>query len=108
MYGTVAKFSLKPGKEAELTELMREYEGLNIPGAIASYLYKMDADPNEYYMVGIFEDKDQYMLNADSPEQDARYQKFRDLLEDDPEWNDGEIVHSVSWHLLRVEKTKVA
>ena len=35
-----------------------------------------------------------YRANADSPEQDARYQKLRALLEDDPEWNDGEIVYS--------------
>jgi len=30
--------------------------------------------------------------NADSPEQNTRYLEFRDLLEADPEWHDGEIV----------------
>ena len=48
----------------------------------------------EHVIVVVFENKEAYRANADSPEQDARYQKLRALLEDDPEWNDGEIVYS--------------
>jgi hypothetical protein len=32
------------------------------------------------------------MANADSPEQHQRYLAFREILESDPEWQDGEIV----------------
>jgi quinol monooxygenase YgiN len=92
MYGTVARFHLKPGKEAELADVLREFEELKIPGEVSEYVYRMDEDSNEYYLAVVFTDKEKYMANADSPEQDARYQKLRALLEDDPEWHDGEIV----------------
>ena len=108
MYGTIARFHLKPGKEAELAELLQEFEEESIPGVISEYIYQMDDNPNEYYMAVIFEDKDQYMANADSPEQDARYQRLRELLEDDPEWHDGEIVYSATWHLFQAKETEVA
>jgi hypothetical protein len=32
--------------------------------------------------------------NAASPEQHARYEQYRALLTAEPEWHDGEIVHS--------------
>lgn len=95
MYGTVARFRLKPGMEAELIRLNQEYQGLQIPGMRAEYLYRSDKDPNEYYMAVIFESKESYHANAASPEQDERYRKFRALLEADPEWHDGEVVHAM-------------
>ncbi len=94
MYGTVARFRLKPGMENQLAQLMREYETLGIPGGVGEYVYRMDADPNEYCMAVIFTDRESYWANARSPEQDARYRKFRALLERDPEWQDGEIVYA--------------
>ncbi|MGA2285473.1 MAG: antibiotic biosynthesis monooxygenase [Dehalococcoidia bacterium] len=97
MYGTVARMRLKPGKEAELSGFLREFDELKVPGAISEYLYRMDEDSNEYYLVVVFADKGKYTENADDPEQDARYQKLRALLEADPEWHDGEIVHHISW-----------
>jgi quinol monooxygenase YgiN len=97
MYGTVARIRLILGKEAELSGLLREYDESKVPGAISEYLYRTDDDSNEYYLVVVFAGKAQYTANADNPEQDARYQKLRALLEADPEWHDGEIVHHVSW-----------
>jgi hypothetical protein len=44
-------------------------------------------------MAVVFADKDAYVANAQSPEQDARYQAMRALMESDPEWNDGEVIH---------------
>ena len=35
-----------------------------------------------------------YVANANSPEQDARYRQLLALLEEPPEWHDGEIVAS--------------
>ena len=92
MYGTVARIRLIPGKEAELSGLLREYDESKVPRAISEYLYRMDDSPNEYYMAVVFANKEEYVANADNPEQDARYQKLRALLEADPEWHDGEIV----------------
>ncbi len=94
MYGTVAHLSAKPGTEAKMRESMREYESVKIPGAIATYIYRMDSNPNEYFMTVVFEDKDTYFANAHSPEQDARYRRLLDNLVKEPEWHDGEIVYS--------------
>ena len=93
MYGTVARMRLKSGQESKLMEHMREYEGLNIPGYVNSYVYRTDANPNEYYLTVVFRDKAAYEKNAESPEQHARYEKYRALLDADPEWHDGEIVY---------------
>jgi hypothetical protein len=41
-------------------------------------------------IVAVFDDRDTYFENADAPEQDARYQRMRALLADDPTWTDGE------------------
>jgi len=93
VYGTIARFRLKPGMEARLETMQQEFEQARVPGTIATYTYRMDRDPNEYYLAVVFESKEAYLANAGSPEQHARYLKLRDLLATDPEWNDGEIVH---------------
>lgn len=93
MYGTVARMRVKPGAEAQLIERMGIYEGVKIEGEVASYVYKMDKDPSEYYLAVIFTDKEAYFANANSPEQDARYRQLLALLEGPPEWHDGEIIY---------------
>lgn len=105
MYGTIARLQLKPGGEGKLLELFREFEAAEVPGAVSVSLYRRDADPkmslyrmdaesNEYYLTVVFESKEAYFANADSPEQEARYQKLVELLEAEPEWYDGEIVYT--------------
>jgi len=92
MFGTIARMRVKPGAEKKLMEISESESALKIPGYIAQYVYRTDNDPQEYYLVVIFESREAYFANADSPEQDARYREFRALLESDPEWHDGEIV----------------
>lgn len=92
MYGTVARLRVKPGLESALIQELRAFDALGVPGAVAEYLYRMDTNPHEYFMVVLFQDQATYRANAGSPEQDARYQRIRALLERDPEWHDGEIV----------------
>ena len=94
MYGTIARLRAKPGAEKQLLEMTKRESGLHIPGFIRQYIYRLNADPNEFYLVVIFENKQTYTANADSPEQDARYQQFRALLAEDPVWHDGEIVYA--------------
>ena len=91
MYGTVARFRVKPGMEQKLQETMTGDE--NIPGYIGAIVYRMDENPNEMYLAVVFDSKEAYVKNADSPEQDARYREFREMLEADPEWHDGEVVY---------------
>ena len=99
MYGTIGRFRLKGGMEAQFIKLMDEQahaiEHQQIPGLIAHYGYRMDADPNDYYLAVIFEGRETYLANAESPEMDARYHQWLPLLEGEPQWHDGEIVNAI-------------
>jgi len=92
MYGTIARMQVKPGAEDQLMALSKEMEG-QIAGHQGTYGYRSDTEPNVYWLAVAFTDKAAYQKNAQSPEQDARYQQMRALLAADPEWHDGEIVY---------------
>jgi len=93
MYGTIARFKVKPGAQAELDRIGREDSAL-IDGFAFEYIFQMDSDPNEVMLVVAFKDKASYVANANSPEQHARYERYRALMTADPEWHDGEIISS--------------
>ena len=92
MYGTVAHMRIKPGMDDALKAYVEESGGRTIPGSVAVYVYRMDADPQEIYMAVVFESKESYVANADSPDQDADYRRMLEFLEGPPDWHDGEIV----------------
>ncbi|MEO7117594.1 MAG: antibiotic biosynthesis monooxygenase [Candidatus Limnocylindrales bacterium] len=92
MYGTVARVRIKPGTAEQWTALQAEYDDTHIDGFIASYVYRLDVDPDDHYLVVMFRDEASYRANASAPDQDARYRKMRDLLAEDPKWHDGEII----------------
>jgi hypothetical protein len=97
MYGTVARMRVKPGMESVFTKQMEEFEA-NLPkGATATYCYRMDSNPNEYYLAVVWDTKENYVANANSPEQNARYQDYVRALEGAPEWHDGEIVYAATY-----------
>jgi heme-degrading monooxygenase HmoA len=93
MYGTIARYRLKPGAEAQFEEQMRIFQAARVPGFVATYVYRMDADAHDYYLAVLFSSRETYMANARSPEQDARYRQMLPLLEAEPEWHDGEVVY---------------
>jgi hypothetical protein len=95
MYGTIAYLQTKPGVEGRLIEQFRE----KLPGLVTSYVYRMDANANAYSVVVIFEGKAAYVANADSPEQQVRYDEMMKLLTAEPEWRDGEIIHEAAYGL---------
>lgn len=97
MYGTVARAKVKGGKLPKVLELGESWKrerGPNVAGAIASYWFQSDNDPDEITIVAIFRDRESYHANANDPEQDAWYQQLRPLLDGDTTWNDGTIVLS--------------
>ena len=91
MYGTVAKVRVKAGREADLVSHLDKYRGGLAEGFVASALYRAE-DGDGHWLAVVFQSKDAYQANADSPEQDARFREFRELLESDPEWHDGEVL----------------
>jgi quinol monooxygenase YgiN len=96
MYGTVARCRIKPAMEEQFRQLfegqMHAFEVGQVPGFVATYTYRTNADPNEYYLAVMFESREAYWANAQSPDQDARYRQWLPLLEGEPEWHDSEIV----------------
>lgn len=95
MYGSVFYMKPKAGQEQEIIQLFEEWKQNRKPvvkGAVGGYLYKLDK--GGMMGVAIFESKEDYQANAESPEQNQWYLKLRDQLEEDPEWNDGEVVGS--------------
>lgn len=94
MYGTVAKIRLKPGNEEKMLDMLASYEDIDVEGYVGDVVFRSDKDPNVYYLNVVFESREDYVANAESPEQHERFLEMRELLDGDPEWNDGEIVYS--------------
>ena len=90
MYGTIARIKIDPAKIEEL-KTVGDSMG-TAPGQVARYAYRMDADPGEIYLVAVFESKEAYWANAQSPEQHERFLPLRTLFLEEPQWHDGEIV----------------
>ncbi|HEU5231111.1 MAG TPA: antibiotic biosynthesis monooxygenase [Ktedonobacteraceae bacterium] len=95
MYGTVAYCRAKPGTERQLLDIMRAFETAEVPGVVASYVYRMDTDANDYYVAVVFANREAYMANAMSAGQDERYRQLLDLMDAVPEWHDGEVVYAL-------------
>lgn len=95
MYGTIARMRIKQGAEDEFERLSREFESERGPsgGWIATAVYRSNDDPQEVWMAVVFRDRESYESNAASPEQNEMYDQMRDLMESDPEWHDGEVIH---------------
>ena len=92
MYGTIARFRIKPGVKDEFIRAMDSFGDQPISDWVADYYFQTENDPDEFYLVAIFKDKETYVANADSSEQHERYLVFRSFLVDDPEWHDGFIL----------------
>lgn len=94
MYGTVAKVRVKPGRMDDVAKLNEEWKRDFMPkveGTVGSIIYRLDDQPDTLLLCAVFRSKEQYQANADSPEQDSWYQRFRDCMDGDPEWMDGEV-----------------
>ena len=90
MYGTIAKIHTDPA-QVDALRALAERMG-TAPGQLGRYVYQMDTDPGELFLVAVFESRQAYWDNAQSPDQHQRYQELRALLDSDPEWHDGAII----------------
>jgi quinol monooxygenase YgiN len=90
VYGTVARMKVKHDNVEKLRELMQTVESRRVEGFVGTYILVPDTWHDEILMVAMFEDRLSYMKNADDPRMHEDYVKYRALLEEDPEWTDGE------------------
>ena len=94
MYGTIARIHPKADRIDELRTLMERYEsgGRTPAGYRQSFIFTPDTNPYDkptVFLIALFDDRETYVANAESPDQDAEYRQMRELLEDDPDWMDG-------------------
>jgi quinol monooxygenase YgiN len=92
MYGTIARFHIRAGMKDEFVKTMDSFGNAAIAGWVADYYFQMENDPDEFFLVAIFQDQQTYQANADSADQHERYLAFRSFLVDDPQWHDGFIL----------------
>ncbi|HZU75409.1 MAG TPA: antibiotic biosynthesis monooxygenase [Dehalococcoidia bacterium] len=92
MYGTVSRYRLKPGTEAQALALANELDTNPSPGYVGAYMFRLDAGNDEYISVGVWSDRDMYRKSAEDERQQQWFARFRELMAGDPEWNDGEVI----------------
>ena len=97
MYETIVRLKARAGSRSAIeAEMERQLAEESVPGHLGTFVYRSDRDPDEYFVSVVFESREAYRANADSPEQAARYRRLRALLAVDPEWHDGEVVDGAS------------
>ena len=96
MFGTIARVTVLPGKEQEFLSIGEQWtrERGETTGQVAEYVFKAEGRPEEYFVVGIFRDRENYETNAKDPETDRWFRRMRATLAADPEWHDGEVIQS--------------
>ena len=105
VYGTVVKMKLSP----EGVKNMRDYYAEIYPeedregdrrlpeGAICAIDFQLDDEPDTFIHIAIFESREAYWANAESPEQNERFEKAMAMLQPvgEPEWHDGAVMNVV-------------
>ena len=92
MYGTLAKLKVTKENQAKLQEAMAPGAERKVEGYRGTYVVVPDQRDDEIWLLAVFEDEASYKKNAASPEQHQEYLKYRALLEQEPEWIDGQIM----------------
>lgn len=89
MWGTIAKMRVRPDVPQQY--LVGQLAALNrerMEGWLHTTFFQSDTDPNEYWMVAMFESREAYLRNAESRAQHQVYLTLRSMMVDDPEWHD--------------------
>ena len=94
MWGTIARMQVRPEVPDEYFK--GQFRALNadrMKGWQYTSLFKSDTNPHEWWMVAIFDTKENYQANAGTTAQHGMYMMMRACLDADPEWHDvGEII----------------
>jgi quinol monooxygenase YgiN len=93
MFGTVARYRVKPGHVEQFMKEMGKFEGDPPAGWVYHTVFAGKDNPNELWMSVVFENEAAYKKSADSPEMDRQYRQMLEHLEGEPEWHDGNVIH---------------
>jgi hypothetical protein len=86
---------VQPGKADELRQIMQaagEEQRLKQKGWEMSVVGSRKENPDEVWGCVTWDTSDRYYANAESPEQNASYERMRALLASDPEWFDCDVL----------------
>jgi len=92
---TFFKMKVLPGKAEEIARLMSSVEDearIKARGWQGSVVGKRKDNPDELWVCVTWDTSKRYFENAQSPEQNADYERMRSLLAADPEWFDCDVV----------------
>ena len=64
------------------------------PGAVAFFIMKPDNEENDLIAIAVFESKQDYLNNANRPEQHDAFVNMMTHLQEEPTWNDGTYIVS--------------
>lgn len=95
MYGTVARYRIKPGSEEALKALSGELGENPPPGFVAGFIYRLDAGGDEYITAAMYSDRETYRRNSEDERQKAWFARVSELVAGETEWHDGEVISAV-------------
>ncbi len=93
MFGTVARYRIKPGQSDAFMKEMANFESDPPKGWVYTTMFRSAGDENELWMSTVFESEEAYRENAGSPDMDREYRKMLEHLVAEPEWHDGHVIH---------------
>jgi quinol monooxygenase YgiN len=93
MFGTIARYRVKPGHSEQFMKKMGSFEDDPPAGWVYHTAFRSTKDPNEIWLSVVFESEESYRKNADSPDMDREYRKMLEHLQGEPEWHDGHVIH---------------
>jgi quinol monooxygenase YgiN len=91
MYGTVARTRVKPENREQLRKVLDAQNAAGKPAGFITAYTLFENEGDTAWLVAIFEDRASYDKNADDPAMNEKYVEYRALMEQDPEWHDGDI-----------------
>lgn len=94
MYGTIGRARVRPENRDRLVEVLRKQAYAGVQGFRQAFVMFPENRQDEAVFVAMFADRDSYWANANDPAQHQRYLEYRALLENEPEWADGEWIAS--------------
>ena len=98
MFGTIYRMHPKPDQERRIADHFRRWERERRPivdGMVSGYLFRPKVGARDLIGVAVFDSEASYRKNADDPAQSEWYRSLRDMLEEDPEWSDGDVLVAI-------------
>ena len=96
MFGSVVRFRLRDGvSDEEVAALAEQMESDRPETGVALTVLRERDNPSHIWVVGAFESEEAYRRNAETPEQNERFERVQALIDGPPEWHDGDVLATV-------------